>query len=163
MPPGTYLNGWIDAMANRARADQYVLYDREWYQGGTQPGPGGQVHLQRIARNLPHEPYSVVIEPTDPPSLAESRRKVVVAYLAGRGITDANVRVIIGVPEAEGLRLNDPPRRMGGTGITGGPGGGVGGGANSMNGFGGSIGGGSIGGGSIGRGSIGGVGGYRGY
>src|SRR5258708_4371393 len=39
-PLGTYMNGWRDAQAIAAEADQFVIYRQEWYQDGIKPAWG---------------------------------------------------------------------------------------------------------------------------
>src|SRR5947208_3203203 len=116
MPNGWFVRNWNARMRFRASADQFVVYSHEWYGGGVGMGPYGWKHLTQIAGSLGSVPFPVVIEAFGPPDLVEARRRVVVELLLNKGVSDAEQRVVIGYPEAEGYRFNDLPRsRIGGT------------------------------------------------
>jgi hypothetical protein len=171
-PYGTHLNTILNGQHQRAEAEKLVIYKHEWYMGGTEPGPDGRRHLAAIHQMLTCAPpnWPVVIEPVEPEELEEvsaktalelneTRRRHVVEYLLAQGDPQANERVILGYPTAEGL-YGDPAGLLGTryifsqSGFGGGGGGGLGGGGG---GFGGGMGGG--GGGGIGLGG-GGAGGF---
>lgn len=166
VPNGTFVHAWVDAQANKAEADDFVFYRQEWCMGGQELGPYGRYHLHQVVKRLPKVPFPVVVQPTLDDQLNETRRQLLVQYLAINGIVDADHRVIVAFPDAEGLNGEEAPivyRQMirgtggfgGNTGIGGsvsGFGGGFGGGiAGGMGGFGG------IGGGFGGVGGVGGV------
>ena len=150
-PLGTYMNGWRDAQAIAAEADQFVIYRQEWYQDGIKPGPYGGYHLERIKQRLPSVPFQVIIEvDLRDEKINIARQSYVVNQLLAVGIADAQARVIIGYPRAEGL-YGDEAARIFLQRYSGGQGGTVGtsSGASSGGGLG-------IGGGSA-------MGGFRGY
>ncbi|HMP03285.1 MAG TPA: hypothetical protein PKD86_08545 [Gemmatales bacterium] len=105
MPPpaGTHVRRLETMQIDKAEADDFVVYRHEWYMGGQELGPYGKYHLQLIARRLPLVPFPVLIEAADDMTLNENRRKLVVQMLQSQGITDAEQRVVLGYPEAEGL------------------------------------------------------------
>ncbi len=173
-PLGTYVHRAEDIQASKAKASAFVFFLDEWYMGGTFLGPHGARHLQAILQELPHTPMQVQIQPAPDLELNETRRLAMVNVLLKEGILDADNRVVIAFPQAEGLRGDEaeriyrdmlqPQRNLSGVGgiqngnISGGYGGGSFGG-----GFGGGYGGGGYGGG-IGGGYGGGFGGgYGGY
>ncbi len=90
-------------MAERAAEDQFVVYEHEWYMGGLTLGPYGSVHLKRIAALLPQRPVHVVLQPEPSPALNEGRRLLVVHLLLDAGVADAEQRVVVDFPIAEGM------------------------------------------------------------
>jgi len=102
-PVGTYVNKFIDLQAAKAEADDFVIYNFEWYLGGRDLGPYGRYHLNEMARRLPSVPFPIVIEPTVDEDLNEERRRVVVLMLERYRVPNANERVILAFPMAGGL------------------------------------------------------------
>ena len=171
-PYGTHLNRMMAGQHARAELEKFVIYKHEWYLGGTVPGPAGRRHLNAIFQNLACAPGPVVIEVIEPEErevdspeaafkLNEERRRKVVEYLAVRGDINADQRVILGYPTAEGLY--GVPAQIIGTryifsqaGFGGAGGGGGGGGGGAVGGLGGGLGGGGMGGGGMGGGGVGG-------
>jgi hypothetical protein len=113
-PYGTHLNNINAGQYYRAQADRFVIYKHEWYLGGTDPGPAGRRHLTAIGDNLACVPFPIVVQPVEPEELEdrspetafklnEERRRRVIEYLAARGDVNADRRVILGYPTAEGL------------------------------------------------------------
>jgi hypothetical protein len=176
---GTYTRQLFDQQAAKAEADDFVIYKNEWYMGGTKPGPFGSYHLTEIVRRLAEVPFPVVIQPqVGDPGLDLARRDVVVRSLAQAGVPDADQRVIIAYPQAEGLYADIQAARTyffmmlpgtysfrllyGGGGFGLGGGGLYGGGfGNGLGGFGGGLGGGF--GGFGGGGIFGGFGSWGGF
>jgi hypothetical protein len=151
-PLGTYVNGWYEAQAVAAEADQFVIYRQEWYLDGIKPGPYGGYHLQRIGQRLPSVPFQVIIEvDLRDEKINVLRQTYVVNQLLAAGVKDAQARVVIGYPRAEGLYGDEGARiflqRYSG----------------SQGGVGGTTGGSSLGGGGLGIGGGGAMGGSRGY
>jgi hypothetical protein len=120
-PAGTHTNEIFALQAQKAEADDFVVYKNEWFNGGVKLGPYGTYHLDQIAHRLPDVPFPVVIQPDTDPGLNQTRQEVIVACLAEHGIPDAAQRVIIAYPQAEGLfgeceaesaflRMLHPPR-----------------------------------------------------
>ena len=114
---GTFACQWQTAQINRAQQDHYVIYQNEWFQDGPQLGPYGQQHATRLAATLPVVPYKVVIEPkfdqaknAFDTTLDHARRDSMVHYLESRGIDDAENRVVIAYPIAEGLSADEGAR-----------------------------------------------------
>jgi hypothetical protein len=146
-PYGTFMREWETRQVLKAQVDRFAIYRIEWLEGSAVPGPYGGVHLDQIARRLPHCPFTVVVQPEPNEALNRARRMQVVAYLESHGIADAAERVVIGLPQAEGLFGIESIRvyrglLLGGFGMGGG---GLGGG-------GGGYGGGGLGGGGLGLG-----------
>lgn len=144
------------SLAAEAAKDQFVIYLMEWT-SETVPGPYGQYHLERIAEALPGCPFPVIIQPCPEDRINFARRSAVVTFLLNKGISDAEQRIRVAYPQAEGLFGIEAPRIFFSTfsGRGGGMGGGLGGG-----GLGGGLGVGGFGGG---MGLGGGVMGGRGY
>jgi hypothetical protein len=109
-PNGAFVHRMQDVQTGKAQASQYVFFLDEWYLGGTVLGPYGTYHLQHIIPKLPNVPYPVVIQPGPEAALNESRRQVIVAALVRAGIAEAEQRVIIAFPDAEGLYGEESPR-----------------------------------------------------
>jgi hypothetical protein len=160
-PVGTYVRQWEARERAKAAMDRFVIYGNEWYMGGLELGPYGRCHLDQIASHLSCVPYPVVVQPDVNPACTEARRQLVVHYLALHGIPDADQRVVIAFPLAEGLYGEEAPRvyygmlsgQLGAGGAYGGSGFGLGG----LGGFAPSGGvGGSLGGAGIGLGGYGG-------
>ena len=174
MGVGTSVRMHGDLQAVHATQSDFVIYQHEWYQGGLSLGPAGRRHLQQLAERAMRDPFPIVLEPIDPDlelfpniddavreaeSFDQKRRNHVVQLLTEAGVNNADSRVIINYPHAEGLRGDEATRvfnnlsRGGGFGGGGGLGGGGGGGGFGGGGFGGG-GGGGFGGGGIGGGSF---------
>lgn len=151
-PRGSLACQWQQAQAERAEQDDFVFYGNEWENGGASQNLYGQDHVDRIADRVMQAPYSVVVARSGNPPLEEARRQTLIAALAAHGVEDAQDRVIIARPQAEGLRGLEAPRLTNGylqAGVAGGLGGGAGGGGGGGGGAGG-IGGGGMGGGGFG-------------
>jgi len=122
-PIGTYVCQWQTEQMARAEADDFVIYRYEWLRETDQFSPFGGQHVMRMAKRLPLAPFPVVIEPSDNQELDQARRARLIGMLAELGTADASQRVVIGVPEAEGLYGQEAPnvtrqmfRTSGGTG-----------------------------------------------
>jgi hypothetical protein len=156
-PCGTYVNRFIAVQAGKAEADDFVVYKHEWLNNGIRLGPYGGYHLAQIVKRLNEVPFPVLIQVDADPQLNETRRAFYVAQLTVMGVPDAQRRVILGYPEAEGLYGEEAPRiyrsmiyeRIIGGGFGGGYGGGFSGFGSGFGGFG-------------GLGGFGGVGGFGG-
>jgi hypothetical protein len=110
-PYGWFVHGWQNAQASKAEADDFVIYKHEWFKGGTELGPYGSYHIQQILKRLPGVPFPVLLQvETQDPARNEMRRLVIVNYLAQVGVPDAETRVVLGYPEAEGLFGDEAPR-----------------------------------------------------
>jgi hypothetical protein len=101
-PNGTFTHQLFDAQAAKAEADDFVIYKNEWYMEGKTLGPYGTYHLAEITKRLPEVPFPVVIQPSADPDLNEVRRQAIVTCLLNHGCADADHRVIIAYPQAEG-------------------------------------------------------------
>jgi hypothetical protein len=103
-PNGTYVHRFRDLQAAKAEADDFVIYKYEWEQGGAELGPFGKYHLNEMVKRLPYVPFPVLIQAhTVDGEVNEQRRRYVVEALERNGIVDAEQRVVLGFPEAEGL------------------------------------------------------------
>lgn len=111
-PLGTYACQWQTAQAERAELDDFVVYLNEWADRSAQLGPCGRTHLNAIARRLDLVPAQVIVQPSADPELDQARQATAIAFLAQLGVSDAGSRVIIGIPEAEGLYGFEAPRTV---------------------------------------------------
>ena len=154
-PAGTYACQWQHAQIDRANQENYVIYENEWYQGGRELGPTGQVQVGDLAHHIDETPCKVFIVPhfdVDHNSwnndLNKQRVEYVVGLLTANGVTDAAQRVEIALPHAEGLygeeavrigaqRLGGSTTNTSGASATGGQFGGVGSPTQAVGGFGG--------------------------
>ena len=109
-PNGSFVHKFQDVQVTKAQASNFAIFLDEWYKGGTVLGPYGAYHLNRIAARLAEVPYPVVIQPSPDAALNETRREQIVAALAKCGVAEADHRVIIAFPEAEGLYGEEAPR-----------------------------------------------------
>jgi hypothetical protein len=109
-PNGSHVREFQHLQTVKAEADDFVVYKNEWYLGGTTPGPFGLYHLNEIARRASGSPFPVVIQPELDPAANEARRDAVVKHLLAAGVPDARTRVIIALPQAEGLGGEDAVR-----------------------------------------------------
>jgi hypothetical protein len=100
---GASVNQAADIQAQNAAADDFVIYMSEWLNDSPVLGPFGKRHLERIAKCLPGEPHPVIIEPTGNADVDRARREAIVTVLVMRNIPDADRRVVIDYPKAEGL------------------------------------------------------------
>lgn len=155
-PSGTYMRQWMARQATKASMDMFVIYGYEWFEGGLTLGPFGYRHVAEIARRLACVPFPVVIQPDQRPQQNETRRQLIIQYLAMNGVPNAAERVIVAFPRAEGLYGEEAARiyySMIGQSAAGGGYGGAGfgtgglGGAAPSGGYGGSLGGAGLGGG----------------
>ena len=153
MPVGVHVKEAINRQAEKAEADDFVIYYNEWVDGRAVLGPFGSEHIARIIARLPAVPFPVVVQPEPGfPILTSLRHKAIVDALASAGVPDPMQRVFIGRPAAEGLFGEEAERiyphllRGGIGGFAGGLGGGFGGGF-----------------GGFGGGGIGGIGGGFGF
>lgn len=110
-PRGSFVRNFQKVQANKAEASDFVFFLDEWYQGKDTLGPYGHYHLTQIARRLPTFPeyVPVVIQPHEDHKLNEKRRMLIVKALLNQGITDAQTRVVIAYPAAEGLYADVAP------------------------------------------------------
>jgi len=109
-PNGSHVREFQHLQAVKAEADDFVIYKNEWCRGGAVPGPFGLYHLNEIARRAVGSPFPVVIQPDLDPAVNESRREVVVRHLLAAQVADAQTRVIIALPQAEGMSGLDAER-----------------------------------------------------
>lgn len=133
-PPGTYVQTWYGMQAAKADLDNFVFYRNEFAPGKAVLGPYGSYHLNKVIKRLPMVPFPVLVQQDLDPALNEARRQVLVAAFLTAGIVDADARVAVGFPLAEGLYGDEAPRAYlrlingGGRGGAGGAGIGAGGG-----------------------------------
>lgn len=109
-PHGSFMRRFQALQADKAEASDFVVFLNEWFEGGTQLGPFGLYHINQIAQRLPTVPFPVKVQPQADSALNEKRRQVIVAALLGLGVADADTRVVIAYPEAEGIRYEDIER-----------------------------------------------------
>jgi hypothetical protein len=109
-PNGAFVHRMQEIQATKAQASEFVFFLDEWFKGGIVLGPYGTYHLSHIVPKLPNVPYPVVIQPSPEPALNETRRQQIVAALVKLGVADAEQRVLIAYPDAEGLYGEEAPR-----------------------------------------------------
>jgi len=109
-PSGTHLREINTVQAINAEADRFVIYNMEWAFDRPGLGPYGQYHLTMIAQHLLTVPFPVLIQQTADEALDLARRAQIVAYLSACGIENADARVIIGFPAAEGISGDEANR-----------------------------------------------------
>lgn len=169
-PNGSSVEAWFAEHESRAEADDFTIHLNEWYMGGLELGPMGIHRLGMMIRRLADVPFPIVIAPHLDTAYNEKRRLLIVQTLEQQGISDAEQRVAIAYPQAEGLYGEEGlfvyydmfQNRSGYTGFGFGQGGRRGGfGGAGFGGFGGNFGG--YGGGGFGFGTGFGAGGYGGY
>jgi hypothetical protein len=133
-PAGSSVRAWDNLMADRAKADRFVVYQHEWYMGGVTLGPYGCSHVQRIAAALPHQPGFLLLQPELSPEVNETRRLQLVHLLQSEGVADAEQRVVVAYPTAEGMWSEEAARSFnrGHTGTGGVNGAGAGAGINNL-------------------------------
>ncbi len=141
-PVGTHVREFQHIQTAKAEFDDFVIYRHEWYMCGRVLGPYGNSHINMIVARLPGVPFPVTIEKSDNPELDQERRTEIVNYLVLAGIANAEERVVIGFPIAEGIYAEEGELIYGGYFGGGGRGGGFGGGTGGFGGgFGGGLGG----------------------
>jgi hypothetical protein len=109
-PPGAFVRRFQFVQEFKAEADDFVIYLHEWYRGGKELGPWGKWHLEKIIRRLPEVDFPVLIQIHPDPALNQERWDFVVRQVALAGIPDAEQRVILGNPRAEGLYGDEAER-----------------------------------------------------
>ncbi|MFN4260368.1 MAG: hypothetical protein ACK4RK_13820 [Gemmataceae bacterium] len=108
-PTGTYTRWWENRQAAKAEADDFVIYKHEWCDRSCELGPYGRYHLRQISKRLPTVPFPVLIQADSDEALNVTRQQVIIMTLLEHGIADAEARVIVGFPEAEGLYGEEAP------------------------------------------------------
>ncbi len=161
-PVGASVRAFQHAQTTKARADQFVIYERDWISIAEDPedfstelGAGGLRNFKQMIDALPTVAGPIVIEPTSHSKLDRKQRQElderrfqqIVTQLYLEGIENPDTRVIIAYPRAEALRAEDATRIF-----TQGLSGGGGQDSNGMNGMGAGMWGGT------GAGGLGGVG-----
>jgi hypothetical protein len=104
-PRGAHTQAVFDLHAEKAEADDFVVYQHEWTHGRDELGPRGRRHLEQIAKRLPHEPFAVVIETSGDATLDDNRRSHVLAELAALGVVDFEARVTVGLERFQKVQL----------------------------------------------------------
>jgi hypothetical protein len=112
VPLGTYVRDWQAVQVAAADADHFVIYRHEWFKGGAELGPYGRFHLQEITKRLSagNVAFPVLIQTELNESLNNVRRLAIINELLAQGIADAQQRVIVAYPKAEGLYGDEAAR-----------------------------------------------------
>ena len=100
-PLGTCVRAFQKTQTTRADADHFVIYEYEWADGGAQLSYFGWNHVMSMVPCLPSSPFPVLIQAHPSVPLNQMRRLTVVQILLAHGIADADMRVKIGLPQAE--------------------------------------------------------------
>lgn len=147
-PLGSHACAWQSAQDALAEKDDFVIYQYEWQGESAELAPFGRRHIAVLKPRLMTQLSSIMVEPSANPAIDNQRKGTLVALLTSHGITDAESRVRVGYPTAEGLYGPDSQRLERGY-FRGGAGqGGLGGGFSGGSGLGSS----SLGGSSFGGG-----------
>jgi hypothetical protein len=109
-PNGTYVRLHTERQANNAEASDFIMFMHEWTPDSVSLGPYGQRHLLQMTARLVSEQYSIIIEPSTDPALDERRRAAVAKHLLENQIPDAENRVLVSVPTAEGIFAEESTR-----------------------------------------------------
>ncbi len=109
-PVGQYSCEWQVAQREAADPGQNMIYEHEWHRGGTELGPFGQRHIEKLAAQMSQSADQVLIEShfdnqanRVDEQLNDERRSAVVAALADRGVADAEERVALARARTGGL------------------------------------------------------------
>src|SRR5262249_174772 len=108
-PSATYTTPSAFLHQQKAELDDFVIYQNQWFRGGTELGPQGRYYLDLIANRMARHPMPIVIETSRDDRLDEARREVLITLLERRGLRDPS-RVIVAFPIAEGLLGEEAPR-----------------------------------------------------
>jgi hypothetical protein len=104
LPAGSYQRAWNARQENKAEMDDFVIYTNEWsLDNDLELGPWGAAHLHRMIVRLPNSPFAIMLQPDPSTEVNAQRRAKIVADLEAVGIADAQARVVVQMPEAEGL------------------------------------------------------------
>ena len=125
-PSGTYTNRWAFLQEQKAELDDFVIYQNQWFRGGTELGPMGRYYLDLIANRMARHPMPIVIETSRDDRLDEARREVLITLLERRGLTRSVARHRR-LPDRRGTCWARKRRASPLTTSTGGSGGGSGG------------------------------------
>lgn len=112
-PPGAVLNEWLGAQAERAEADDFVIYESEWLADSAELGPLAKRRIARVAERVAAGENRLVVSRSDNTSLDEERRFAAVRYLADQGITDGEYLVTLGYSQALPLSGREAPAVVG--------------------------------------------------
>jgi len=151
-PLGSCLNAWASVQIARAELQELYITLNEWYLGGATLGPAGRRHIERLARSIIDSTSTIYVEPADDTKLNERRLLAIAQELKKFGVTNAEKRVSLATPLAEGLAGEEAVRIYPRLFFIRGFGGGGGGGGGGLGG----MGGGNSGGGGLGIGGFGG-------
>ncbi len=102
-PFGSHVRAFITAQGAKADGADFTIFLDEWYMGGARLGPFGQRHVLALVPVLGQVPTPLLIQCGYDPELDQQRRLFVVEQLTSHGVPDADKRVVLGFPEAEGL------------------------------------------------------------
>ncbi len=103
-PVGASVRDFFGRQARKAEQDDFVIYRYEWQSdGSTALNDWGQRRFNELVPRLSHEPFDIVIQPSDNGRLDEARQRTLVSLIAREGIVNPNDRVVVAWPDAEGL------------------------------------------------------------
>lgn len=108
-PPGAALGEWASAQAQRAEADDFVIYEADWVAGGTQLSPAAQGRLMRVADRVACGESCLLISPTENDGLNADRRFALENHLATAGWPGMADSIQIGTPAALDLLGREAP------------------------------------------------------
>ena len=107
-PLGAALYDHGRIMTANATMARLVLYRYDFIEGTSELSPRGLDQLARFTPQLAASPFPLIIERTpDDPTLAESRRYMVLARMARGPFPVPSERVLVGVPAPSGMSGSD--------------------------------------------------------
>jgi hypothetical protein len=109
-PLGAVMAANFRPMVANGQAADLVLFRMDFLHGCESLNAHGADRLARMASQLGHLPFPIIIERTPEPGLAETRRAAVLALLAREGVPVPPERVIIGPRLSVGLTGPDAMR-----------------------------------------------------
>lgn len=102
-PNGAFVRRFQTVQSVNAEMTDFVFFRHEWYLNGIELGPYGKYHLDQIIKRLHDVPFPVLIQIDVDVEKNQKRRERIVEALALAGHADADQRVILGFPAAEGM------------------------------------------------------------
>jgi hypothetical protein len=109
-PVGSSVRDHFGRQAAKAEQDDFVVYNYEWDGESTRLTRNGARRFGSVAPRLASEPFDFIIEPSADERLDDARRRALVTLVARQGIPNADDRVVVAYPSAEGLFGDEAPR-----------------------------------------------------
>lgn len=145
LPLGHAIDPHFQKQEEAGEAQDFVIYDHEFYEDSARLTADGEAHLRQIAARAIDSPFPIVVEMSQStpditdkhdypislnPELDMRRQQVVVRSLAMMGVPNAHTRVVVAPALSAGFTSFEGERAynvgIGGFGMGGGGGGGAG-------------------------------------